>query len=110
MNKQLLTLSKNAISQLGYLLSKREKYAYIRLGVTKRGCNGISYKMDYIDDKGKYDELVDIDGVKLLIESSSIMYVVGIEIDYISNKITSKFTFTNPNSKGGCGCGESFNF
>jgi iron-sulfur cluster assembly protein len=100
--KNLLTLSKNAVLQLNYILSKRRN-EYIRVGVTKRGCNGISYKMEYINYKGKHDELVEIDGVKLLIESNTFSYVVGIEIDYISD-----FTFNNPNSKGKCGCGESF--
>ena len=86
MNTKLLTLSKNAVN---YILSK-PRHDYIRLGVTKRGCNGISYKMEYINYKGKYDELIEIDGVKILIESNTFSYIVGTEIDYIS-----EFTFCN---------------
>ena len=76
-----------------------------------RGCNGYSYVMNYfkMEELNKLDELVDDKGVKVLVESKALLFLVGTEMDFIDNDIISEFTFNNPNSKGLCGCGESFN-
>ncbi|KAK7814789.1 iron-sulfur assembly protein isca-like 1 [Quercus suber] len=60
------------------------------------------------DEKGKYDELIDDKGVKVLIDPKAMMHVIGTKMDFVDDKLRSEFIFVNPNSKGECGCGESF--
>ena len=76
----------------------------------RRGCNGYSYVMNYAEDetKGRLDELVEERGVRVIVESKALMFLIGTEMDYIDNEIKAEFVFNNPNEKGKCGCGESF--
>ena len=83
----------------------------VRLSVRRRGCNGYSYVMNYVESsqREKLDELVEEKGVRVIVESKALMFLVGTEMDYVDNDIKSEFVFNNPNEKGRCGCGESFN-
>ena len=83
----------------------------VRLSVRRRGCNGYSYVMNYAESeqREKLDELVEEKGVRVIVESKALMFLVGTEMDYVDNDIKSEFVFNNPNEKGRCGCGESFN-
>lgn len=80
----------------------------IRIGVRNRGCSGLTYNLEYISEPNKFDEVVEQDGVKVVIDSKALFSIVGSEMDWIDDKLSSRFVFKNPNSKGTCGCGESF--
>ncbi len=77
-------------------------------GSASRGCSGLSYTLEYADEKGKFDEIVEDKGVTVLIDPKAVMFILGTEMDFVEDKLQNGFTFSNPNEKGRCGCGESF--
>ena len=104
-----LSITDAAAMQVQALLDGRGKpSAGIKIGVKTAGCNGLSYAIEYADEVGKFDEVVEVKGVKVLIDPKAIMFIIGTEMDYKEDKLESGFVFTNPNEKGRCGCGESF--
>jgi iron-sulfur cluster assembly protein len=107
--KQALTVTEAAAMRIQALLAKRGKPSVgVRVGVRARGCSGLSYTIEYADEKGKFDEIVEDKVVTVLIDPKAVMFILGTEMDYIEEKLQSGFTFRNPNEKGRCGCGESF--
>ncbi|KAL4068404.1 hypothetical protein V8B97DRAFT_1975522 [Scleroderma yunnanense] len=80
----------------------------IRIGVRNKGCAGLSYHLDYVEQPGKFDEVVEQDGVKVLIDSKALFSIIGSEMDWQEDALSAKFVFNNPNIKDACGCGESF--
>lgn len=80
----------------------------VRLGTSTKGCNGLSYTVDYVDEIDPSDEKIEDKGVTLFVDAMSLIYLIGSEMDYKDERFQSGFTFSNPNEKGRCGCGESF--
>jgi len=83
------------------------RYAGVRVGVTNGGCAGMSYTMDYAEDAGPLDEVVEDRGVKIFIDPKAIMFLLGTEMDFVTDKLAARFVFNNPNQTAACGCGES---
>lgn len=109
MAKDIISITPMAVAQIKALLDARGKPSIgIRIGVRTKGCNGLSYTLEYADHLETLDEKVMIDGVTIFIDPKAIMFILGTTMDYTSGKIESGFTFKNPNEKGRCGCGESF--
>lgn len=83
------------------------KYLGVRVGVTNGGCAGMSYTMDYAEQTGPLDEVVEDQGVKIFIDPKAILFLLGTEMDFVREKFGARFVFNNPNQTSACGCGES---
>ncbi|XP_065905135.1 iron-sulfur cluster assembly 1 homolog, mitochondrial-like [Dysidea avara] len=104
-----ISLTESAVKRVRNLLRERPDAVGMRIGVRTRGCNGLSYTLEYADQKGKFDEEVNQDGVRVLIDSKAQLTLLGTQMDFVETELTNEFVFHNPNIKGLCGCGESFN-
>ena len=106
---QVIRLTDVAATRIRDILEKSEgRYIGVRVGVKNGGCAGMSYTMDYAEEQGPLDEVVEDKGVRILVDPKAVMFILGTEMDYVEEKLQSGFVFRNPNEKGRCGCGESF--
>lgn len=109
MHKKLLQITDNAAKRIKELLAKKGNEVHaIKVSVKTGGCSGLSYVIDYAEQKNKFDELVEDNGVKVIVDAKALMYLVGTEMDFVEDKFNSTFVFNNPNEKNKCGCGKSF--
>eukprot|EP01041_Mallomonas_annulata_P001170 gene1170-2273_t len=102
----------SAANRIMEMIKDKEECVGIKIGVKKRGCNGYSYNMNYAyrkDLENCKDDIVDSHGLKVLVDPKAVFFIVGTTMNYEETELSSEFTFTNPNAKGECGCGESFN-
>jgi iron-sulfur cluster assembly protein len=106
---KVVTLTSAAANRVKAVLAAKPDALGLRIGVKKGGCAGMEYTMAVAEAKGPHDEVVEQDGAVLLIEPAAIMYLLGTEMDYVTDKLASQFVFNNPNQRGSCGCGESVN-
>jgi iron-sulfur cluster assembly protein len=82
--------------------------AFLRMGVKGGGCSGYSYNLEFDTELGKHDKEFDVDGVKIVVDVKSYLYLNGSTLDWVTQGLTGGFTFVNPNAKSSCGCGTSF--
>jgi iron-sulfur cluster assembly protein len=104
-----VTLSDSAATRVARYLEKRGKGAGLRLGVKTSGCSGLAYILEFVDAIDENDEVFVEKGVTVIIDKKSLVYLDGIELDFVKEGLNEGFEFNNPNMKGECGCGESFN-
>ena len=105
---KVVTLTDAAAMRVREIMAKAEKpYAGLRVGVKNGGCAGQEYVLEYAEEAGPLDEVVEDKGVTILIEPKAVLFLIGTEIDYETTRLASKFVFNNPNQTDACGCGES---
>ena len=109
MSEKVIRLSENAVKRIKEIMSNAEDSTIgVRVGVKSGGCAGMSYVMEYAKEIKPNEEVIEDKGVKVLIDPQAIMYLLGTEMDYKTEKFSSQFVFKNPNETERCGCGESF--
>ena len=104
-----VSLTSSAAERVRSYIAKRGHGVGLRVGVRKTGCSGFAYVIDYADAVGADDAVFEDDGVKVVVDSKSLALIDGTEVDFVREGINEAFKFRNPNVKGECGCGESFN-
>jgi len=105
---KVITLTDAAAERIRALMAAAQGNATgLRIGVKKGGCAGMEYTMEYAAEPDPRDELVEDKGVRILIEPTAVLFLLGTEMDYKTDRMTSGFVFNNPNQTSACGCGES---
>ena len=105
---QVIRLSDKAANRIKEIIAQEKDTIGVRIGVKSGGCAGMSYIMEYAKEINPNDEIIEDKGVKVFIDPSAIMYLLGTEMDYKQEQFSSTFVFKNPNETERCGCGESF--
>ena len=105
---QVMRLTEAAASRIKDVMSRADKpVAGLRVGVKNGGCAGMAYTMEYADAVNPLDEVIEEKGVRILIDPKAVLFLLGTEMDYKVDKLSSQFVFNNPNQTSACGCGES---
>ncbi|MCJ8143250.1 iron-sulfur cluster assembly accessory protein [Ancylobacter sp. A5.8] len=104
----VMRLTDAAAERVRSIIARSEKPVVgLRVGVKNGGCAGMEYTMEFAEAAGRFDEVVEDKGVKVLIDPKAIMYLLGTEMDFKADKMSAQFVFNNPNQTSACGCGES---
>jgi iron-sulfur cluster assembly protein len=105
-----LALSETAVKQVKQLKQAQNlpDTVFLRMGVKGGGCSGMSYMLEFDSEKGPHDKEFEIDGIRVVCDRKSYLYLTGTTLDYVQQGLTGGFTFVNPNAKSSCGCGTSF--
>ena len=104
-----ITLTNAAAERVRTFLANRGKGIGLRLGIKTSGCSGLAYVLEFVDELDEDDNVFEQDGVKIIVDAKSLVYLDGTELDFIKEGLNEGFKFQNPNVKDQCGCGESFN-
>ncbi len=104
-----ISLTESAAERVSSYLNARGSGIGLRLGITKTGCSGYSYVINYADDVEVDDVVFEDRGVTIVVDPDALKLIDGTEVDFIKNGLNEAFSFRNPNVTGECGCGESFN-
>ena len=107
---KVMTLTPAAVARVKAIMTaKGPAVAGLKIGIKKGGCAGMEYTMDWAETVAKFDEVVEQDGARVIIDPKAVLYLLGTEMDYKVDKLATQFVFNNPNQQGSCGCGESVN-
>jgi iron-sulfur cluster assembly protein len=106
---QVLTITDAAVARLKTMMAANARAAGLKIGIKKGGCAGMEYTLQWAETAGKLDEVVERDGVRVIIDPQAVLYLLGTEMDYKVDKLAAQFVFNNPNQSSACGCGESVN-
>lgn len=104
-----ITMTEAAADRVRTFLENRGKGIGLRLGVRTSGCSGMAYILEFVDEMNEEDQAFEEYGVSIIIDPKSLVYMDGTELDFVKEGLNEGFQFNNPNVKGECGCGESFN-
>ena len=105
---QVMRLTDAAALRIKDVMARAERpVAGVRVGVKNGGCAGMEYTMEYADSVKPTDEVVEDKGVKIMVDPKAVLFLLGTEMDYKTEKLSAQFIFNNPNQTGACGCGES---
>lgn len=104
-----VTLSESAANRVRTFLENRGRGIGLRLGIKTSGCSGLAYVLEFVDVLNEDDEVFEQDGVKVIVDRKSLVYLDGTQLDFVKEGLNEGFKFSNPNVKDECGCGESFN-
>lgn len=104
----MIHLTQNAATHIKNFLDNRGKGEGIRVGIKTSGCSGLAYVLEFVDEIDPHDQVFNQLGVNVFVDPKSLVYLNGLEMDYVKNGLNEGFEFNNPNKKGECGCGESF--
>ncbi len=104
----MIQLTEQAKSEVARLISQQKPGSFLRVGVKGGGCSGLTYDIKFDDKIDEHDRTYDINGVKIVCDSKSFIYLDGMSIDYSTDLVGGGFRFINPNATGSCGCGTSF--
>ena len=109
MTAPIITMTTAAVERAQRLMAGAEAgVAGLRVGISTRGCSGLSYVVEYATEQRQFEEVIERDGLRIFIDPAATMFLIGSEMDYEEGQFQTGFTFKNPNAKGTCGCGESF--
>lgn len=103
----IMTVTETAAAQIRSIMANKPEAVALKIGLKKGGCAGMEYTLEWAEEIGKYDEVVEANGVKLVIDPMAVMYMFGTEMDWKVDKFAAQFVFNNPNQTSACGCGES---
>jgi iron-sulfur cluster assembly protein len=103
-----VTLTEQASKQVKKLMAEQSQPVFLRMGVKGGGCSGLSYALEFDTEVGKHDKKFDLDGVTVVVDTKSYLYLNGTTLDYVTEGLQGGFTFINPQAKSSCGCGTSF--
>lgn len=105
----VMNVTKRAAGQIKDIMKEEPGMVGLRISVRTRGCSGNAFHLEYATEKNKFDEEIDAYGTKVWVDSKAIIKILGTTMDYVEDDLSSEFVFENPNAKGACGCGESWN-
>ena len=104
----IMSITDTAADRVKEIIAGAEKNVVgLRVGIENAGCAGVAYTVDYVEDPAQGDDLVHDKGVMIYVDPKATLFLLGTQMDFETSKLSSGFTFTNPNQVGACGCGES---
>ena len=105
----IITVTEKASERVREILKNSDKDVVgLRIGIKTAGCSGLQYTLEFATEQKAFEDVIDVNGIRILIDPSAVMFIIGSEMDWAEDKFNSSFVFNNPNETAKCGCGESF--